>query len=97
MGEYRNVYRKIAKWTEIRREPEYTAVLTCGHPCPSEYEEPWSAAQKAEVEAKGNEVVCITCTREEAELAAAQAKVRELKGRRKKRGGSEPEGDSHDG
>lgn len=93
MGELRNVYRKIAKWTEHRRDPEYTATLECGHAFPGEYDEPLPAETKAVVDAAG-EVICAKCSREEYELEQAEARVRELKAKRRGRGspsGSEGE------
>jgi hypothetical protein len=82
MGEYRDVRRKIVKWTEVVREPQYTAVLDCGHPYPGEYDEPLSADTKDHTPSF---VVCVPCTREENELRAAEATVRELKERRARR------------
>lgn len=81
MSETVNVRRKIVKWTEHQREPEYTAVLECGHNYPGEYDEPLDGATKAKVDAAGT-IVCVACSREETELRQAEARVRELKARR---------------
>ncbi len=77
------VYRKIVKWNVYTPEPEYTAVLSCGHATPGEYDNGMTAEQRDECQKLG-ELECYECTklaREEQRLEQQLREVRVKKGR----------------
>ncbi len=79
MGDFQSVMRKIVLWKKIVREPQFVAVLDCGHQYPNEYGEPLDAEAKDDT---ADRIVCDECTRDKNELRLAEARVRELKARR---------------
>lgn len=71
--------RKVVRWEEVQHEPEYIAVLECGHSDRSgEYT---SANQKALIEADGNETYCYECSRKAERVAYLEQQLAEEKAR----------------
>lgn len=86
MGDFRDIRRKIVRWEEVVQEPEYRAVLECGHLFPDEHGAIPDSGREAVEKDGGGAVVCRECTEEEHMLVRARIDIAEVKERRKRRG-----------
>ncbi len=75
------VTRKIVKWSVHTPPPEYTAVLSCGHATPSEYENGMSEEQRDECQKLGK-LECYDCSKLAQEEERLEQQLRDIRAKK---------------
>ncbi len=78
-----NVKRNVATWKECIPEPEWFAILECGHQTPDSCDGGLTAYQKEVIVRIGEPIYCSKCSKLEADIAIAQNALDAMKARRK--------------
>ncbi len=72
--------RKVAEWVDYTPPRQWTAKLECGHSSPDQWDETnYTDEGKSAIEAEGDLLECVDCTKLEERVLTLEKKAKELR------------------